>query len=243
MAAFQTLIQNARYARIAHANSELSADDVELLAAVVARLDIAPIPGAQPRLQPIEIPTQKFSGQSVQWNGLTFEVSGRSSYDWNGWRLTAKQRTSTSADSWQERFAAVRRALHLPAKGQATKTDEESKAGEVLAVWDFDARTYIGRVDNITLSENILRVKGAYASRGDDIFAVDISDPAFPHLVSATPRPETWQYMKRRIRRLLRELSQNQPARYWTLLKAVLHESASVCSSMVARLIRRVNGR
>ena len=125
----------------------------------------------------------------MQWKGLTFEVSGRTSHDWNGWRLTAKQRTSSSADSWQERFAAVRRALHLPVKGQITKASEESKASEILAVWDFDARDYIGRVDNIALSENILRVKGAYASRGKDTFDVDISDPAFPHLVSATPAP------------------------------------------------------
>ena len=212
--------------RALNANSEFSTDDVELLAALAARLDVAPIPSAQPRLQPIEIPTQKFSGQSVHWNGLTFEVSGRSSYDWNGWRLTAKQRTSTSADSWQNRFAAVRRALHLPTKGQTIQADAASQAGEILAVWDFDARTYIGRVDNIALSENILRVKGAYASRGEDIFDVDISDPAFPHLVTATPRPETWQYMKRRVRRLLRELSHHQPARYWTIFTALLHESA-----------------
>ena len=45
--------------RALDANSEFSDDDVELLAALVARLDVAPIPGAQPRLQPIEIPTPK----------------------------------------------------------------------------------------------------------------------------------------------------------------------------------------
>lgn len=123
-------------------NSELSADDVQLLAALVARLEVAAIPATQPRLQAIEISTQFFDGKSVQWKGLTFEVSGRRNYDWNGWRLIVKQRTSTSVESWQERFSTVRRALHLPVKGQSKSADEADKAGAVLVAWDFDARLY-----------------------------------------------------------------------------------------------------
>lgn len=84
-------------------------------------------------------------------------------------------------------------------------------------------RDYISRVENVTLSDNILRVKVSYGHEGH--FDVDISDPAFPHLANASPRAATWQYMKRRARRLLRELSQNQPERYWAFLMALLHES------------------
>ena len=216
--------------RALDANRDFSSDELQLLAALMARLDVAPIAPAQPRLQPIEIPTQSFDGKTVQWQGLTFEISGRTNYDWGGWRLTIKQRTSTSAASWRERFAAARSALKWPVKGQKNQTNEEAKAGQVLTAWDFDARNYLGRVDNIELKGDILQVKGLYASRGGT-YDVDLSDPAFPHLVNANPSPATWQYMKRRVRRLLRELAADQPARYWSLLSELLHESTRLqCS-------------
>jgi len=54
---------------------------------------------------------------------------------------------------------------------------------------------------------------------------IDVSDLSFPHRDDQTPRRATWQYMKRRVRRLLRELGEVKSEHYFPLLASMLHES------------------
>ncbi len=206
--------------------NELSSDEIASLAAMMGRLDTATIAQSGPRLQAIELPEQNWPAKRAKWNGLTLFVSGRTRYDWKGWRLLVAEDAGQSR--WSESFSTLRRLAGLSANALGPQ-NESDKIKNIRAAWDFNARDYIGQVEKIELNGDILTIQCAYGGRGAQ-FTVDISDPAFPHLATSAPKPATWQYMKRRVRRLLRELSANQPSRYWALLKALLHESAELQS-------------
>lgn len=186
--------------------------DVELLGALLARLDAAPIPQNPPHLQLVDAPAAVRGRHNAVASGtVTYTVTGRRDWDWSGWRLTiAQQDSSGETSGLRQRLDMVRRRFGLAPTQTPLRT-----------VWDFNAREYIGDSKTVRLDGTTLRIKG---NSGPE-FLVDVSDPTFPHFVSQSPSMATWQYMKRRVRRALRETRRKRPELFWPLAVQMLRES------------------
>ncbi len=188
--------------------------DVELLGVLLGRLDAAPIPRELPHLQPVEVPAN-ISGRSDSQGNITYTGTGRTRWDYSGWRLViAIAGEGVESSQLRQRLEGLRRALGLTPGATPARR----------AAWDFNARDYIGEVKSVRLDGALLRIKTEYG-RSSKASALDVSDPAFPHFITEAPRPATWQYMKRRARRLLRETRRKRPDVFWPLMLGALRES------------------
>ncbi|MDQ3814566.1 MAG: hypothetical protein M3347_11520, partial [Armatimonadota bacterium] len=152
---------------------------------------------------------------TVAGNGFTYIVGGRGTWEYTGWRLIVR-----STAEQKGVIAALRRALSLaPQSGTPTS--------DVIA-FDFDARSYIYEVKSVSLANGELQIVcgSSYRWSGsqDRTFVVDVSDPHFIHLRDDGPKTPTLQYMKRRARRVLRHLSQENPELYLQLATQLLRE-------------------
>ena len=196
-----------------------SAPDLELMGALLGRLDAALIPAAVPRLQPSENHTIS-DGKAVTTPAATFTIGGRRSYDWSGFRLVAQYGANTSG--LKARLENLRRVFGLAAN-ETAPTDR--------ATWDFNGHDYIGGIKKVGLEDGVLSIETQYQNKK---YAIDVSDPTFPHFPNQSPLPATWQYMKRRARRLLREQSRKNPDLYWKLLGLTLHETLKAQSTLKA---------
>lgn len=184
--------------------------DIELLSALIARLDRAEFAAVKARFQPIAPPANLPHAKTVSGNGFLFTVAPRN-YQWDssGWRIVI--RAENPAPSLLARFAALRRAVGL-----------ETPSGEAVAAFDFSARDYIGYLTSVALKGSVLEVKSTYATT-----QVDVSDPTFLFMNGQGPSLQTLQYMKRRARRVMRQVSRQRPELYVPLARQVLRESGT----------------
>ena len=73
----------------------------------------------------------------------------------------------------------------------------------------------VGETNSLALSDGLL-----YASARDGLHIYDLSEPSRPQEIGKSPAPETFAYLKRRARRLLRLLSQTDEAAFCQLAAA-----------------------
>ncbi len=196
--------------------------DVELLGILLGRIDATPIPSVGQILLKLQNETPKsFKPQTVQKGDVSYSVggrvgygSGRQEYDYDsaGWRLEVNNGSaSPPAGGLKGLLASVKSAL----APQATPSKR---------VYDFYAREFIGSERKLTLDDQFLTI-AVSQYRQKNNYRLNISDPSFIYLENSGPQAATWQYMKRRARRLLRKLSATQPALYRELLHAALRQS------------------
>ncbi|MBV9868174.1 MAG: hypothetical protein JO316_22700 [Abitibacteriaceae bacterium] len=191
--------------------------DVDLLGVLLNRIDSAAFTHSTTRWKAVEATTALGKTQTVRGNGFTYTVGGRRSWEYQGWRLVV-----SSSGAPGGIIGALRSALGLTPQSSAP-------ANEVIA-FDFDARSYIYEVRSVSLLEGNLKIVCGPSWRGgadrDTTFVVDVSDPKFIHLREAGPKTPTLQYMKRRARRILRQLSQSNAELYLQLALQLLREHA-----------------
>ena len=200
--------------------------DLPLLAVLLHRIDDLSLTGEgrRPLIKPVAVGLAPL-GQSVKTlrnDQFELRVGGRTTYDYNGLRFSIKPLGEPRPGFAERMLAVLRRAAPTPAQTSAA-TESAPPAptqAPLQAVFDVDAREYIGYDVSPTLSGSIMSTARGYNSRLR--LEIDLADPAFPHVVGSGPALETRQYMKRRARRLLRTLAQTQPDRYVALLNEVL---------------------
>ncbi|HEX8551796.1 MAG TPA: hypothetical protein VF681_09600 [Abditibacteriaceae bacterium] len=178
--------------------------DTELLGVFLARIDRHVPAGAMAQLVPnSEAP--EIVGSSKQFHNTThsFHVGARHPHDSSGWRVTATPLEGPPHSLLQ----SVGRKLGL--SGAAASSAQRR-------TWDFNARGY-SPLKSVELKNDVLSVSTYYG----DAHKIDVSDPDFLHFVGSGPSRETWAYLKRRARRLLRTLQTRDE--YWPLLLAMLH--------------------
>lgn len=196
--------------------------DRELLIALLSRIDNASVAPSEVRaLKPVtdekEIEeTLARSGhqapKSATGNGLIYTIGGAGSY-YSGWRLILRPQTPAVSGLTE----AVRALL--------SRRDAKSDAPKIFGAmaWETPTKSYTGSVESLTLDGTLLEVGTRYGNPKQ--FTIDVSDPAFPHLLQASPNLKTIFYMKRRARRLLRHLQESSPDFYWETLLALLREN------------------
>jgi len=182
--------------------------DVELLGILLGRIDAAPFPELAPQLKLLSDTPAIQDAISITGAGAEFSVGARKSWDYSGFRLQVRVLK-------EDKPGLLRRALEM-----VHATPSETTA---TRVYDFDSRRWLGSERKISLKEKILNVEIKNYHRSDT-FSFDISDPNFPFLVGGAPQAATWQYMKRRARRLLRKGSTQRADWYLALLHAMLRE-------------------
>jgi hypothetical protein len=182
--------------------------DIELLGILLGRIDAATIPQPTPQLKLLPDTPAMQGATSVKSADAEYSVSGRKQWDYSGFRVQVRVLK-------QGKTGILRRALEI-----VHATTHESTA---TRVYDFDARQWIGYEHKLSLKGDILEVEARnYNNRKP--FRFNVGDPEFIYLDEGRPQPATWQYMKRRARRLLRKLSTQRPETYLELLAAALRE-------------------
>lgn len=201
--------------------------DVELLGILLGRIDGAPIPAHTTRdylkLRP-DTP-KAHAAKEIKLGNTTFRVGGRwgaishwGGGEWTsditGWRLEVISGQIAANDSGINKLLAGFKSLLSSPKKEITTT-----------VYDFrSSRRAIGNEWQLSLEGNFLHVDVMEVNPPSNS-TINISDPNFLFLEGHGPKTATWQYMKRRARRLLRHLSDTQPALYRELLQRALRQS------------------
>ncbi len=191
--------------------------DVELLGILLGRIDAAPIPAHTTRdyLKKRPDTPRVYSPQAIkEIGGATFRVGDRhSSYDIKGWRLEVSTKPTVENSTIFSKFLRPLKSLLSESEKQTT------------IVYDFRTSSRgIANDKQVYVEENFLHIN-TIGVNPIGYNKINISDPNFLFIEGHGPKTATWQYMKRRARRLLRHLSESQPALYRELLQLTLRQS------------------
>ncbi|MCW3060568.1 MAG: hypothetical protein JWQ02_2389 [Capsulimonas sp.] len=98
----------------------------------------------------------------------------------------------------------------------------------IVDLTNINAPQQVGRSKNVWSQVSVLGSKAFVSSPGGRVQALDLTHLAHPSVIGQAPSSDTFAYMKRRARRLLRGLAKTDPAQYVLLAhKALSRTSAS----------------